>query len=225
MPASFPARWLVFFIGLFACLTALTTPAQPEPKLTLPFLSPVFADHMVLQRDKLNRFWGWTEPSRTVSVEINGKSASSTAGADGKWVVTLPVPPAGGPYTVKISGPQTILLTDVLVGDVWLCGGQSNMAISLSYSTGGAEAARTATRGDIRFCTVATRNAYVPAPVPVCEWKPCTPKTAEQFSAVAYYFARRLQEDIHVPDRLDSSRLRGQPRRIVDERGEPDQTR
>jgi sialate O-acetylesterase len=166
---------------------------------------------MVLQRDKPNRFWGWTEPGQKVVIEIEGKSASATASSDGKWNLTLDVPPAGGPDLVKISGPKNVTLHDILVGDVWLCGGQSNMGVSLNYSAGGEEAVRSANRAELRLCTVAARNAYTPAAVAVCDWKTCSPETAAGFSAVAYYFAQRLQQDIHVPIGLIQDCAGGSP--------------
>jgi len=210
MPLRFLRSWFVLAVVLFIHLV-IPARAEPGSNPALPFLSPIFADHMVLQRDKPNRFWGWAESGQTVAVAIEGKSASTTAGADGKWIVTISVPPAGGPYTVRISGPQNVTLHDVLVGDVWLCGGQSNMTIPLSNSTGGEEAARLANQDALRFCTVAGRNAYAPAAVPVCDWKTCTPETAAAFSAVGYYFAQRLQHDIPVPIGLIQDCIGGSP--------------
>ncbi len=211
-----PVRLHFRLLAVVACLLFHPglAPAQaqsPAPASALPFLSPVFGDHMVLQRDKPNRFWGWTQPGQTVTVEIAGKSANGTADETGKWQLSLEVPPAGGPYTVMVSGPQSIALHDVLVGDVWLCGGQSNMTIPLRSSNGGETAARSANRSDLRFCTVASRNAYTPAAVPVCEWKPCTTDTAAGFSAIAYYFAQRLQQDVHVPLGLIQDCVGGSP--------------
>lgn len=166
---------------------------------------------MVLQRDKPNRLWGWTTPGDTVTVEIDRHQAKTTAGADGKWIVTVEVPPAGGPYRLKVSGSQDIELTDVLVGDVWLCGGQSNMEVPLRESAHGVEESRSANSPRLRFCVVPTRNTYLPAPVAQCTWSTCTPETAARFSAVAYYFARRLQADVQVPIGLIQDAVGGSP--------------
>src|SRR5690349_15836078 len=106
-------------------LLLLTAPA-------LPLLSPVFGDHMVLQRDKPNAFWGWTTPGAKVRVSVAGKRAEGVAGPDGKWMARLTPPKAGGPYQVVVEGPTKVELNDVLVGDVWLCTGQSNMEMGLS---------------------------------------------------------------------------------------------
>ena len=105
-----------------------------------PFVSPIFGDHMVLQRGKPNAIWGWSQPGDSVRVEIGENSATATAGADGKWQARIQPPAAGGPYTVKIAGgQQTVELQDVLVGDVWICSGQSNMQFGLGQARNGAE--------------------------------------------------------------------------------------
>jgi sialate O-acetylesterase len=166
---------------------------------------------MVLQRDKPNRFWGWTKPSAKVSLEIDGVSTSATADANGKWRIERKVPAAGGPYEITFTGPQTIVLKDILVGDVWLCSGQSNMGITLDYSVGGPEAAKQANDPTLRFCTVTAKNAYAPAAIADCTWTACTPETAAKFSAVAYYFAHRLQHDLNVPIGLIYSAVGGSP--------------
>lgn len=164
-----------------------------------PFLSPLFGDNMVLQRGKPNAFWGWTDPGRGVRLALGGRTVETTADATGKWSVRIEVPAVGGPYTVTIDGPQSIVLHNVLVGDVWLCGGQSNMFFPLRDARGGRADATTADQPQIRLYTVASRTAYAPVSVPRGEWKVCTPVTADSFSAVAYYFARELQRRIHVP--------------------------
>jgi sialate O-acetylesterase len=97
----------------------------------LPLVSPIFGNNMVLQREKKNTIWGWSEPGRKVTVEIASKSASGTVWADHRWQVKIQPPAAGGPYTLKVKGPQIVELHNVLVGDVWLCGGQSNMQVGL----------------------------------------------------------------------------------------------
>jgi len=185
---------LALFIGVFACA------AEPS---ALPLLSPMFGDNMVLQRGKPIRFWGWAGPGENVRVELNGHTARAVAGSDGRWETELAAPPAGGPYSVKISGDaQTIILHEVLVGDVWLCGGQSNMELGLSRAQNGAEEIKAANHPEIRFYTVKQRVAYSPAAVVEGTWKICTPETAGEhggFSAAAYFFGRKLQEELHVP--------------------------
>src|ERR1035437_8905495 len=101
--------------------------SPPEPALKpLPFVSTIFATNIMLQRGKKNIIWVWPEPGAKIRVKIAGKTQSGVAGPDRRWQVKIQPPAAGGPYTIKISGHQTAELHNVLVGDVWLCGGQSN---------------------------------------------------------------------------------------------------
>ena len=186
---------------------------KPAP---LPFLSPVFGDNMVLQRGKPNTLWGWTRAGESVRVEIDGKSATAIAAPDGKWSVAIGVPPAGGPYAVRVMGHAEVDLHNVLVGDVWLCGGQSNMFLGVGATNNGAEEIKAADHPDLRLFMVGNRTAYAPAAVPVVSWKVCTPAAlgeggAGGFSAVAYYFARRLQSELHVPIGLIEDCAGGSP--------------
>src|SRR5262249_2598342 len=163
----------------------------------LPFLSPIFADNMVLQRDKPDALWGWSEPGDKITAEIAGKATSATAGPDRRWQLQIQPPPAGGPYTLTIKVRQTIELHNVLVGDVWLCGGQSNMHVPLANALNGPEEVKAANYPQIRFFDVAAHPAYRHADIPEGSWKVVSPETADKVSAVAYYFARKVQEQIH----------------------------
>ena len=116
------------FCGLAVALLAWSN-ATAVDSASLPFVSPMFGDDMVLQRGKPNAIWGWSKPGDTIRVEIAGHTARATAGADGRWQTRILPPAPGGPYTVKIDGAQHVELHEVLVGDVWLCGGQSNMEL------------------------------------------------------------------------------------------------
>ncbi len=198
---SFPWRGARPAVLLAAAVLALGRASGAAP---LPLVSPVFGDNMVLQRGKPNTFWGWTKPGATVRVDIQGYSASATAGADGKWVLSIAVPPVGGPYTVVISGLQRLELHNVLVGDVWICGGQSNMFLGVGATNNGAHEIETADHPDLRLFAVDRRTAYTPVAVPVGDWKVCSPQTLGQggaggFSAVAYYFGRALQARLQIP--------------------------
>src|SRR5215831_2492599 len=112
---------IFFFLFVFA----VTVRAADDT--SLPFVSPIFGDNMVLQRGKPNTIWGWAKPGETVQVEIAGRTAKTVAEAGGRWQLRIDPPAPGGPYALKITGPQTVTFHEVLVGDVWLCGGQSNM--------------------------------------------------------------------------------------------------
>ncbi|HUA60520.1 MAG TPA: hypothetical protein VML19_17285, partial [Verrucomicrobiae bacterium] len=105
----------LYISASFALLAGAVSAAPPQDA-ALPFVSPIFGDSMVLQRGKPNAIWGWTQPGETVRVEIADKSATATAAADGRWQARIQPPAAGGPYTVKINGKQTVELHDVLVG-------------------------------------------------------------------------------------------------------------
>lgn len=171
---------------------------------SLPFVSPMFGDNMVLQRGKPNLIWGWAKPGQAVSVEIAGHTAKTVTGPDGRWQVSIRPPAPGGPYTIKIDGPQHVEFHEVLVGDVWLCGGQSNMEFGLGGVRNADREIKEADHPEIRIFIVSHHVSYSSAEVPEGSWKICSPQTVTEggwkgFSAVAYFFGRRLQQDIHVP--------------------------
>lgn len=174
-----------------------------------PFLHPLFSDNMVLQRDTPDPVWGWTVPGRTVTVKVSGRTSTAVAGADGKWMTRVGPFPAGGPYTLTVSGPQTVVLRNILMGDVWICSGQSNMEFGIGNATNGTQEIAAANYPKIRLFLVTKVAADSPRDtVPVSgsdgHWQTCTPKTVAMggwngFSAVGYFFARDLQKSIHVP--------------------------
>ena len=206
-----PKRAFKIVTATVFSLALLCSAAAPNTPKPLPFVSPIFGDNMVLQRGKPNTIWGWSEPGDKVRIEVAGKHASGTAQADGRWQVQIHPPHVGGPYTVKISGHQTIELHNVLVGDVWLCGGQSNMQVSLLRVRDGEAEVKAATFPEIRFFTIAAHAAYRHTNVVDGTWKVVSPETADKVSAVAYYFARRVQQEIHVPIGLVVDALGGTP--------------
>jgi sialate O-acetylesterase len=182
------------------------TPVKPQP-----FVSSIFGDNMVLQRGKPNTIWGWSEPGDHVRVQIGNKTASGVAGVDHRWQVTIKPPAPGGPYTVRITGHESVELKNVLVGDVWLCGGQSNMQVSLRSARNGDEEIKAANYPQIRFFSVAPHSAYRHTDAVQGNWKVVSPGTAERVSAVAYYFARKIQDQIHVPIGLVVDAVGGTP--------------
>jgi sialate O-acetylesterase len=185
--------------------TANTSPSQ------LPLVSPIFGDNMVLQRGKVNTLWGWAEPGDKVNVEIGDVRATGVAGSDRRWEVKIQPPPAGGPYTVRIIGRQTVELHNVLVGDVWLCGGQSNMGLPLRFTLNGEEVAKTANYPDIRFVNVEGHSAYRHTDLAGGKWSAVTPETANWISAVAFYFARKVQGQMQIPIGLVLDDMGGTP--------------
>lgn len=172
----------------------------PLSQAAEPFLAPIFTDNMVLQRDRADAVWGWTTPGAAVKVSFAGKSADAVAGADGKWLVTLPPVPAGGPYTLTAAGPETVTLQNVLVGDVWICSGQSNMEWEVIQSGNAQEEITAANFPKIRHIRIPHVTAAQPqAGFSGVSWQVCSPETAGGFTAVGYYFARKLNQELDVP--------------------------
>ncbi len=201
---------VLLLLGLLASsLFAAENAATPRP-----FVSPIFGDNMVLQREKPNTFWGWAAPGEEVKVTIGERRERGRAGADGRWEVKVQPPAVGTRCTVEISGSQQVTLKNVIVGDVWLCSGQSNMQWGLPNSRHGADEVAAADHPNLRFFVVGTRSAYEPMEVLQGSWKVCTPQTAGEqggVSAVAYFFARRVQAETGVPIGLVQSALGGTP--------------
>jgi sialate O-acetylesterase len=171
---------------------------------TLPFLSPVFGDHMVLQRDKPNTFWGWTTPGATVQIRINDKTTRTAADKTGKWTAKLTPPAAGGPYQVEFNGPEKVVLKDVLVGDVWICSGQSNMEMGIQMVNNAQAEVAQSNHPDIRLYNVPHATPYTPIPVNGVSWAVCNPQSIAAggwggFSAVGYFFGRELNQKLKVP--------------------------
>ncbi|HWA93077.1 MAG TPA: sialate O-acetylesterase [Terracidiphilus sp.] len=198
-----------FSAGLPNCTYAQT--ATQETAKQLPFVSTIFGDNMVMQRGKLNTIWGWSKSGDRVRVEIAGKHAEGVAAADGKWKVQIKPPKMGGPYTMTITGAQSVQLHNVLVGDVWLCGGQSNMQLPLRFSEDGEQVVKEANHPQIRFFSVAAHPAYHATDTVQGKWQEVTPETASWLSAVGYYFALKVQSEIHVPIGLVVDALGGTP--------------
>ncbi len=188
--------------------------ADAQPQTALPFVNPVFGNNMVLQRGKTNTIWGWTKPGAEVAVSIAGKTVVGVAGQDGRWEIRFMPPEAGQPYTLRISGPLTVEFTNVVVGDVWLCSGQSNMEFPLRRARNGEAEVRSAYHPDIRFFIVRKEPAYAPAAVTQGKWNVCTPQSVTAdggLSAVAYYFARKIQSETNVPIGLVQAAVGGTP--------------
>lgn len=158
---------------------------------------------MVLQRGKPNIIWGWAKAGQEIRVTIAKNTVKTVTKDDGRWSVVIQPPAPGGPYTLVIDGPQRVEFHDVLVGDVWLCGGQSNMEMGLGQARNGSDEVKAADHPKIRLFVVKQQIARKPAAVPQGSWKIYSPSNVGEgwdgFSAVAYFFGRRLRQDIDVP--------------------------
>jgi sialate O-acetylesterase len=168
--------------------------------MSLRLASP-FQDHAVLQRDQTLPVWGWSAPHTRIRVTLAGNEAHGLSNAQGDWLVRLPALSAGGPHTLTVeAGGETVVLTDLLVGEVWLASGQSNMNWVLDQSLPfTADTIATADFPQIRFFGVGRRTHLGPHRTVEGGWKPATPSNAPQFSAVAFSFARRLHRELGVP--------------------------
>ena len=159
-------------------------------------LASFFGDHMVLQRDRKIPVWGVAESNAMVVVTIATQRTTTTAGIDGRWQTDLASMPAGGPYTLMVaSGNKTTSLKDVLFGDVWLCSGQSNMQMPVKECVPAEQDATVTNRPELRLCTVPKGWNGKPQTSADIKWATCTPDSARNFSAVAYFFASELLKD------------------------------
>ena len=174
----------------------------------------LFADGAVLQQGMPVPVWGWADDGEKVTVEFQGQKVSATpsAGSGGKWMVMLKALKAGGPFEMKISGTNTITLKNVLVGEVWLCSGQSNMAWRLSQTSNAEADIAAAKYPNIHLFTVPNNPKDEPVADVKAAWQECTPETAKNFSAVGYFFGRALQLARQgVPVGLINSSVGGTP--------------
>lgn len=187
----------IFLIGFFSV----------KANIKLPH---IIGNHMVLQRDIPVRIWGWADKGEKVTVTFNQQVVSTKAQANGTWQVVLKAMPAGGPYQMEVKGKNTISLNDILIGDVWLCGGQSNMEWPLINTTNSGEELPKSENPQIRLITIPQMISEKPVDdVAECSWAVCSSESARNFSAVGYYFGKNLQSQLNVPIGLISSNWGG----------------
>ena len=185
-------------------LAAFGTALTMQAKVVLPAL---FGDNMVLQQQSEAQFWGKAAPGKKVTIRPSWSSQAVTATADkeGRWQAAVSTPAAGGPYTIELSDGESLTLRDVLIGEVWLCSGQSNMEMPVrgfkhQPVEGSADAiAQAKAATPIRICTVKRATARTPQETCTARWQQNTPEAVAGTSATAYYFARYLQEVLEVP--------------------------
>jgi len=182
-------RWLGMAAGLLTAAAVQANVKMPE----------IFGDGMVLQRDMKVPVWGWAAPGENVTVKIAGQTQKTVTGGDGRWQVELAPLQAGGPLTMEIDGNNQVRISDVLVGEVWLCSGQSNMEFMTINVDHGREEVAGANYPQLRLFLV--KRAWNPQPQEhlSAKWAACTPSSVTHFPAVGYFFGRELQRKLKVP--------------------------
>lgn len=190
---------------LLALFTTMVTLAYCGSLQAEVRFAGVFGDHMVLQRDCKVPVWGWADPKETVTVTFDGQSKTATTDATGKWMVTLDALSAGGPHTLTANASNMVTVGDVLVGEVWLCSGQSNMAMTVSRAKDFEKEQQNANFPLIRHFKTAAHAT--PEPQVDCSgsWSVCSADTVGGFTATGYFFGRKLHKELNVPIGLINS--------------------
>jgi sialate O-acetylesterase len=190
----------VSIILLLLILGGVWNPTTAQAEIRLPH---VFGSHMVLQREKPLTIWGWATPGETVTVQLGAATQTARANDSGEWKVVMAAMKAGGPYTLTVTGSSTVTFDDVMIGEVWLCSGQSNMEFGIGRGNNAKEEIASANHPDIRLLMV--ENRWTPQPQSDMEgtWKICTPESVAEggwqgFSAIGYFFGRELNQKLGV---------------------------
>ena len=188
------------WIVLLVFIGGLCSPTITRAEITLPH---VFGSHMVLQQEKPLTIWGWATPGETVKVQLGSASQTAQANDKGEWKVVLPAMKASGPYTLTVSGTSMVTFDDVMIGEVWLCSGQSNMEFGIGHGNNAREEIANANHPGIRLLMVDNRWTPQPQTDMKGTWKVCTPESVieggwQGFSAVGYFFGRELNEKLGV---------------------------
>lgn len=197
--------------GLAAVVIGMACAATASAEVKL---ASVFSDHMVLQREKPVNVWGTATPGKTVTVKVNGKTATAKAGDDGRWLAKVgPQQATATPVTLAATeeGANTVTISDVLVGDVWVCSGQSNMQWTLARAGNAAEAIPAATDTQIRLLPVPRATSDEPLTDQSGQWVVCSPEAAKEFSAVGYFFGKEIRASQGVPVGLVGTYWGGTP--------------
>jgi sialate O-acetylesterase len=160
----------------------------------------VFSDHMVLQRDQANKLWGKAEPGESVTASIAGHNVTATTDANGNWTMMLPKLSTGGPHELVIAGKNQIRIQDILVGEVWICSGQSNMQWAVASANDPDLERLSAKYPNIRMINYPQKGSQMPIwSHEDRTWMVCTPESVSGFSAVGYFFARQLNQTLDIP--------------------------
>ena len=194
----------LFIIAIIFCMSLSARADIRLPKIA--------GDGMVLQQQQSVNFWGWADPGEKISIDASwGQNASTATDDTGKWITKIDTPKAGGPYTVKINGKNSIELKNVLIGEVWICSGQSNMEFHMSWLNSDrirADVQKSSNPG-LKLFTVTKAISKTPEYDVEGQWLDCKPETANEFSATALYFGQKLQKELGIPVGLISTNWGG----------------
>jgi len=184
----------------YALVSMLAAGLDSNVCLAAVRLPSLFSSNMVLQRDQPIPVWGWADAGEKVTVTFKGKKYSTRAGEGGKWKVELPAEPAGGPFSLIVEGQNSIELSDILIGDVWVCSGQSNMEWPLKITTGAFKEISSYTNPNIRLFDIDRTGSLQPQnDLPENKWLGFASRNVANFSAVGYYFGKEIQQTQQVP--------------------------
>jgi sialate O-acetylesterase len=196
---SYSGKFLFFLLFIAINITARSAVKLPS----------LINNNMVLQQNTKTALWGWADAGEKVSITTgwDNKTTSVTAGADGKWITWVKTNAAGGPYTIRFKASNEITVENVLLGEVWLASGQSNMEFFVAKTRSSSytgvinyeEEIKAANYPMIRQIDVANKNAAEPQEDFKGDWKICSPQTVDTFSAVAYYFALKIHKETGFP--------------------------
>src|ERR1041384_3397041 len=201
-----PIRPSVLRLVCLASLLGTLSPVRADVKFPA-----IFSDHLVLQRDATLPVWGWADPGEQVTVSVAGQSKSTKAGADGKWMVKLSRLKAGEVTTLEVKGKNTITIQDVLIGEVWLGSGQSNMAMTVNRAKDFELEQAAAKFPLIRMFKEESASANTAQAEGKGTWVLCAPDTVGGFSAALYFFGRELHRTLDMPVGLINSSVGGTP--------------
>lgn len=180
-------------------------------------LPAVLSSNMVLQQKSSVRIWGWADPNEKVIITTswNNKVDSTKGDAMAKWQLQIETPTAGGPYTITIKGANTIILQNVMIGEVWVCSGQSNMEMNYYWGLPQMkEDIPAAVNSNIRFFHVPKNTAATPQQNGEGSWVACDTNSVKWFSAIAYYFGKKLNADLNIPVGLIHASWGGTPAEV-----------
>lgn len=176
-------------------------------------LPAVIGSHMVLQQSTDAQLWGWCEPQEKITIKPSWDTATylATGSSGGRWKINIKTPKAGGPYSISIKANNSIELDDVLIGEVWLCSGQSNMEMNVGWGLPYQKEVSEATNQKIRFFQIPRTTAQYPQDDVKAAWVVCTPDEMKKFSAVGYFFGKEVTEKLGVPVGLINASWGGTP--------------